>query len=150
MSALSVLGSCRSVDDYEKVARIGEGTYGTVYLAKDKTSNRQVALKRTILHNEESDGFPMTSIREIICLKRCQAHINCVQLLDIVVGKNRESVFLVFEYCEHDLMTLTNNVAKPFTETEVKTLIRQLLSAIKFLHNHWIVHRDIKVRYIDC
>lgn len=50
------LGRCRSVDEYERLNRIGQGTYGTVYRAREKTTGQIVALKRVILHNEEQDG----------------------------------------------------------------------------------------------
>ncbi|KAJ0404108.1 hypothetical protein ATCC90586_007364 [Pythium insidiosum] len=50
------LGVCRDVEDFEKLNRIGEGTYGTVYRARDRRSQRIVALKRVLLHNEGSDG----------------------------------------------------------------------------------------------
>lgn len=50
------LGACRDVEEFEKLNRIGEGTYGTVYRARDRRSDRVVALKRVILHNEASEG----------------------------------------------------------------------------------------------
>lgn len=50
------LGNCRDVDEFEKLNRIGEGTYGTVYRARDRKTKRIVALKRVILHNEASEG----------------------------------------------------------------------------------------------
>ena len=50
------LGSCRDVNEFEKLNRIGQGTYGTVYRARDKTTGQIVALKRIILHHEEQDG----------------------------------------------------------------------------------------------
>jgi serine/threonine protein kinase len=49
------------LDRYEKLGRVGEGTYGVVYKAKDKETNQFVALKRCIPHHESSDGFPQTS-----------------------------------------------------------------------------------------
>jgi hypothetical protein len=55
------LGTCRDVDEFEKLNRIGEGTYGTVYRARDRQSKRIVALKRVILHNEASEGVRMHS-----------------------------------------------------------------------------------------
>lgn len=140
----SALGSCHSVHDFQKLGRIGEGTYGFVYKAVHRTTGAVVALKRIILHNEEHDGFPLTSIREIRTLRACQ-HPNIVQLRDVVVGTNRDAVFLLFEYCAHDLGNICRNIRNPFKESEIKTLVYQLLSAVEFLHARWIVHRDIKL-----
>ena len=55
------------------------------------------------------------------------------------------SIFLVFEYCEHDLGRLMDNMRAPFTEPQLKCLMLQLLEAVHFLHTHWIVHRDLKL-----
>lgn len=56
------LGRCVSVSDrYDKIGRIGAGTYGVVYKAIDKETNTIVALKRCIPHGESTDGFPLTS-----------------------------------------------------------------------------------------
>jgi serine/threonine protein kinase len=72
-------------------------------------------------------------------------HPNVVRLHEVVVGPKRDAVFLLFEYCEHDLSKLIRAVKNPFKESEVKCLIRQLLSAVVHLHSKWIVHRDIKL-----
>lgn len=138
-------GNCRAVNTFEKINRIGEGTYGTVYRAIDKLTQKMVALKRIIFHGEKNDGFPVTSLREINALRRCSNHPNCVELLDVVVGKSRDSVFLVFEYCEHDLANLVRNFNQPFSESEIKSVILQILSALTFLHQNDIIHRDLKL-----
>ena len=74
---------------------------------------------KVILHNEKQDGFPLTSLREIQLLKRI-SHPSCVRLLDVAVGRRREMVFLVFEYCEHDLAGLLDSTKKPFSESDVR------------------------------
>eukprot|EP01032_Pedospumella_encystans_P015650 gene15650-17888_t len=91
------------------------------------------------------DGFPLTSLREVKTLKACSDHPNIVRLHEVVVGPNRDAVFLLFEYCEHDLATLMKSFKVPFKESEVKCLAMQLLSAVEHVHNNWIVHRDIKL-----
>lgn len=113
----------RSVDDFEKLDKLGEGTYGVVYRARDKksTSGQIYALKRLIMHNERKDGFPITSLREIGILTQCR-HRHCVSLKSVATSSSDSSsdssgregigftgfnnVFLVFEYCEHDLSQL--------------------------------------------
>jgi len=59
-SFLEPFGRCRDVDEFEKLNRIGEGTYGTVYRARDRKSGEIVALKRVILHNEKHDGVSIS------------------------------------------------------------------------------------------
>ena len=96
-SDATVYGQCVSVGDrYEKLGRLGEGTYGIVYKARDRQTQATVALKRCIPHHEASDGFPVTTLREIQSLRLCQGHPNIVQLEEIAVS--RKGVFLVFEY----------------------------------------------------
>lgn len=135
--------SCK-ISDFQKIGRIGQGTYGYVYLAQRKSSKEMVALKRIILHHEEAEGFPLTAIREIKMLNRLK-HSNVINLIDIAVGEKRDAVFLLLEYCDNDLASVVKHVPQPFQEAEVKTLLIQLLSAVEFLHKNWVIHRDIKL-----
>lgn len=57
-----------SLDDYMKIEKIGEGTYGVVYKGKHKKTGRLVALKKIRLDSED-EGVPATAIREISVLK---------------------------------------------------------------------------------
>jgi serine/threonine protein kinase len=147
-----IFGTCTNVSErYEKLNRIGEGTYGAVYRARDKVSNCTVALKRCFPHHEASDGFPVTTLREISVLRECCGNSYIVNLREVAVSSNRSGIFLVFDYYEHDLGELIDayyatHQKSPFRqEAQVKRLLLQLLSALKFLHQRRIVHRDIKM-----
>lgn len=48
------------------------------------------------------------------------------------------------DFLEHDMKTLLNNMHEPFLPSETKTLLLQVISAVEFLHSHWIMHRDLK------
>lgn len=75
-------GGCRSVDRYDRLHQIGEGTYGQVFLAKDRDTGELVALKKIRMDNEK-EGFPITAIREIKLLKVLD-HENVIRLKEIV------------------------------------------------------------------
>lgn len=87
------------LDRFEKQSKLGEGTYGVVYKAKDKTTNELYALKKIRLTSVD-EGIPSTTIREIALLKELQ-HINIVKLHEVIHHKGK--LVLVFEYVEQDL-----------------------------------------------
>ncbi|ALC44785.1 Pitslre [Drosophila busckii] len=136
---------CRSVEEFQCLNRIEEGTYGVVYRAKDKRTNEIVALKRLKMEKEK-EGFPITSLREINTLLKGQ-HPNIVTVREIVVGSNMDKIFIVMDYVEHDLKSLMETMKQrkqSFFPGEVKCLIQQLLLAVAHLHDNWILHRDLK------
>ncbi|KAF8945909.1 Cyclin-dependent kinase 10 [Haplosporangium gracile] len=139
----SFFGTSRVVDEFEKLNKVGEGTYGVVYRAKDKKTNEIVALKR-IRMERENDGLPISSLREIKLLKTLR-HDNVVLVKEVAVGNDLDQIFLVMEYCEQDMAALMDNVKKPYTPAEVKCLMLQLLKGIEYCHDHFVIHRDLKL-----
>lgn len=67
-------------DRYERLERIGEGTYGVVFKARDNVQKDIVAVKKIKLENED-EGVPSTAMREISILKELQPHPNIVEYL---------------------------------------------------------------------
>lgn len=154
----------RSVEDFDKLNDIEEGAYGWVSRARDTTTGRIVALKRLKMDNVQ-DGIPVTGLREIQTLKAC-SHPNIVTLHEVVIGEDRSkvekcvypgssalqvprliksiSIFLVLTFLEHDLKTLLSTLTEPFLPSELKTLLSQLVAGVKYLHDHAIIHRDLK------
>ncbi|GMH27674.1 hypothetical protein Nepgr_029517 [Nepenthes gracilis] len=139
---VNMLQGCRSVDEFERLNKIDEGTYGVVYRAKDRKTGEIVALKKVKMEKER-EGFPLTSLREINILLSFH-HPSIVDVKEVVVGNNLDSIFMVMEYMEHDLKGLMETMKQPFSQSEVKCLILQLLEGIKYLHDNWVLHRDLK------
>ncbi|XP_031349900.1 cyclin-dependent kinase 12 isoform X2 [Photinus pyralis] len=140
----------RCVDVFEVIVQIGEGTYGQVYKARDFQTHELVALKKVRLENEK-EGFPITAVREIKILRQLN-HKNIVNLKEIVTDKqdaldfrmDRGSVYLVFEYMDHDLMGLLESGMVDFNEVNNACIMRQLLDGLNYCHKKNFLHRDIK------
>ncbi|TKR64055.1 hypothetical protein L596_024651 [Steinernema carpocapsae] len=142
-----------SVEKYQIIEQVGEGTYGQVYKALDKKTNEKVALKKVRLENEK-EGFPITAVREIKILRQLD-HQNVVRLLDIVTDKRtaadqrkeKGAFYLVFEYLDHDLMGLLESSTElnfALTELHIASFTKQLLRGLDYCHHMKFLHRDIK------
>lgn len=131
-----------SLDDaYEIVAQVGEGTYGQVYKASAGSSSRLVALKKIRMDNAR-EGFPVTSMREMKLLQALR-HENVIRLHEIMTSRTG-SVYMVFEYMEHDLNGLLVHPKVSFTHAHIKSLAQQLLRGLAYLHHRAVLHRDLK------
>lgn len=148
--------------------QVGSGTFGMVYLGRDKETNALLALKKIKMESEK-DGFPVTAIREIKILKALK-HENIVELKEIVTYDGKEEdesditatdsnfkrfqngdVFMVFEYVDFDLAGLIKKCQKKeikFTEQYIRSYARQLLEGVCYMHKNNILHRDLKVKLI--
>jgi cell division cycle 2-like protein len=88
----------------------------------------------------------MTSLREINVLLSIHHH-SIVDVKEVVVGSNLDSIFMVMEYMEHDLKGLMESIKQPFSQSEVKCLMLQLFEGVKHLHDNWVLHRFVRHLY---
>ncbi|ANB13400.1 cyclin-dependent serine/threonine protein kinase CTK1 [Sugiyamaella lignohabitans] len=142
-SAIPTIQRCRSIDNYETLNKIESGTYGVVYRAKELSTHEIVAVKKLKLL-EASQGFPITSLREIAALKEMSGHPNIVRIREVVVGEKTSDVYIIMDFVEHDLRTLIQDMREPFLISETKTILLQIASATKAIHDKWLMHRDLK------
>nr|CAD1833347.1 unnamed protein product [Ananas comosus var. bracteatus] len=105
-------------------------------------TDKIVALKKVRFDNLEPESVKFMA-REILILRRLD-HPNVVKLEGLVTSRMSCSLYLVFEYMEHDLAGLAASPDIKFTEPQVKCYMHQLLSGLEHCHNRGVLHRDIK------
>ncbi|KAF3674904.1 hypothetical protein FXO37_06155 [Capsicum annuum] len=99
------------LQQYDLIGKIGEGTYGLVFLAKIKANrSKSIAIKK-FKQSKDGDGVSPTAIREIMVptlsltlfLLREISHENVVKLVNVHINQTDMSLYLAFDYAEHDL-----------------------------------------------
>jgi len=139
----------RGADAFQKLEKIGSGTYSNVYKAVEVESGRVVALKKVRVDGVGEAESARFMAREITLLRRLGDHPNIVRLDGLVTSRlnTAPSLYLVFEYMDHDLTGLTAAASASgsrLTLPQVKCYMKQLLSGIEHCHNNGVLHRDIK------
>ncbi|KAL9642807.1 hypothetical protein ABK040_009882 [Willaertia magna] len=133
---------------YKREEKIGEGTYGVVYKAIDLETGKTVAIKKIRLEQED-EGVPSTSIREISLLKELN-HPNVVGLHQVIHGTNQ--LHLVFEFIDFDLKKKIDIYRKQLKQLipsdDIKSTMYQIIKGIAFCHSQRIIHRDLKPQNI--
>lgn len=130
------------MDDFQKIEKIGEGTYGVVYKGRNKVTGQIVAMKKIRLESED-EGIPSTAIREISLLKELK-HPNIVCLEDVLMEENR--LYLIFEFLSMDLKKYMDSLPmdKMMDPELVRSYLYQITNAILFCHRRRVLHRDLK------
>ncbi|CAA0183363.1 unnamed protein product [Arabidopsis thaliana] len=132
----------RKADSFEKLEKIGQGTYSSVYKARDLETNQLVALKKVRFANMDPDSVRFMA-REIIILRRLD-HPNVMKLEGLITSRVSGSMYLIFEYMEHDLAGLASTPGINFSEAQIKCYMKQLLHGLEHCHSRGVLHRDIK------
>ncbi|ESL07097.1 protein kinase [Trypanosoma rangeli SC58] len=123
--------------------KLGEGTYGVVFKAKENATGHIVALKRMVMSGDD-EGAPATAIREVCLLKELK-HNNIVALRDVLFDPPK--VTLIFEYCQYDLkkyMEQHGSRKKVAVLQETRQIMKQMLLGLRYMHRRHVVHRDLK------
>jgi len=130
----------KRLNEFRKVRKIGEGTYGEVYEAIDTTNNRRVAMKKMRIENKD-EGIPITALREMCILKHLR-HDNVVKLYEII--QDVDKIVLIFEYADMDLKMYVDKEKGIKDLKIIQQFTLQILNGLYYCNINRIIHRDLK------
>lgn len=131
-------------EKYERLSKLGEGTYGIVYKVCDRTSGACVAMK-CIRIGEEQEGVSAMTLREITALKNVD-HPNVLKLIEVEVDE--KEVTIVTEFLDFDLYKLLRYGKTPFSSELSQSYAFQLMCGLFALHKERFIHRDLKLENV--
>ncbi|XP_029451582.1 serine/threonine-protein kinase ICK [Rhinatrema bivittatum] len=130
---------------YNSLKQLGDGTYGSVLLARSIQSGELVAIKK--MKRKFYSWEECMNLREVKSLKKLN-HANIVKLKEVI--RENDHLYFVFEYMKENLYQLMKDRNKLFPESTIRNIMYQILQGLAFIHKHGFFHRDLKPENLLC
>uniref|UniRef100_A0A7S4BU08 non-specific serine/threonine protein kinase n=1 Tax=Chrysotila carterae TaxID=13221 RepID=A0A7S4BU08_CHRCT len=124
---------------YKTIKPLGDGTYGSVVKAVNRTTGEIVAIKR--MKKKFYSWEECMQLREVTSLRKL-SHPNIVKLKEVI--RENDILYFVFEFLDMNLYQLCKDRDKLFPESKVRNMTYQMLQALAYMHKHGFFHRDLK------
>ena len=121
------------------IKTIGDGTYGSVSKAINKTTGEVVAIKK--MKKKFYSWEECMALREIKSLRKLN-HQNIVKLKEVI--RVNDDLYFVFEHMELNVYEMIKGKTKNLPEISIKHVIYQTLQGLAYMHKHSFFHRDMK------
>ena len=139
----------QQIEDITLLRLLGKGSYGEVYLSLKQNANKPFATKK--VKRKKADDEMTKYFKNEINILRILNHPNIVKLEEIKMDEN--NYYIVMEYINGGelsdyLKNYIDKYGKPFSEEIVQYLMKQIISALIYIHDLNIIHRDLKLENI--
>ena len=126
---------------FDRVEKLGQGSYGAVWRAVHKESGQMVALKIVELEDEDLE------IEEIIAEVKIMQHLDHTYVIHYFGSYmvRDEYLYIAMEFCESgSILDLMRVLKRPLTEPTIRIVVAQVTKGLEYLHSKSFIHRDMK------
>uniref|UniRef100_A0A8D9BCB3 Serine/threonine-protein kinase 10 n=1 Tax=Cacopsylla melanoneura TaxID=428564 RepID=A0A8D9BCB3_9HEMI len=124
---------------WSMIGELGDGAFGKVYKAENKTTKQLAAAKMCALEGEDELSDFMIEIDILAEVK----HDNIVELYEAFFTTGK--LWMLIEYCDGGAVdSIMIELEKPLTEQQIRYICHYMCKALLFLHTHRVIHRDLK------
>jgi serine/threonine protein kinase len=136
--------SLKQINQYLLLGAIGEGSFSRVFIARHCDTGQTYAVKRIYLKKLSKSSIGVSGIRREITLMSRVSHPNIVTLHEAIYVKESQAVYLVLDYAACGNLASIIKTGYIFSEKALQCIFRQVADGVSYLHQHGIVHQDLK------
>lgn len=135
----------RTLGRYELERIIGRGAMATVYLGRDPTINRRVAIKTVPLAEEFAESDLVTARNSFMREAESSGRLNHPNIISIYdAGEDQHVAYLAMEYFEGQPLSHFAQLGRLLPPRKVFDLMARAADALEYAHSQNVVHRDVK------
>ena len=127
------------MERYKIIKVVGDGAYGSVYKALNKNTGEIVAIKK--MKKKFTSWEECMSLREIKSLRKL-SHKNIIKLKEVI--RVNDELNFIFEFLEQNVYQVTRDNPGTLTNKMIKSIIKQSLEGLSYMHRNGFFHRDMK------
>ena len=127
------------MERYKTLKIVGDGAYGSVYKALNKTTGEIVAIKK--MKKKFTTWEECVSLREIKSLRKL-SHQNIVKLKEVI--RSNDELYLVFEFIDQNIYQVMRDRPEVLDGNAIRSIVYQVLSGLAYMHRNGFFHRDMK------
>jgi serine/threonine protein kinase len=134
----------KQINEYSLCAKVGSGSFSSVFLGVHMKTNQKYAIKRIRLRKLARTGDSLAELEREIRLMRSFSHPNILKLMEVLHIQSTDDVFLVLEYAEKGCLRGFLDRGQHISTSSVLSILKQMIRAVQYLHDTGHVHQDIK------
>lgn len=124
---------------YTKLMDVGDGTYGTVFKARNNSTGQMVAIKK--MKQKFYSWDECVKLREVQSLKKLK-HPNIVSLKEVI--RENDELFFIFEFVSKNILQMLKESPNPVHEDRIRKYMFQIIKGLEHMHKQGYFHRDMK------
>jgi serine/threonine-protein kinase len=131
----------QTIGDYRLLRLLGEGAFGTVYLAQNLHDHTSAAVK--LFHNPLKGREALRAFLNEARMIRLR-HPHIIPILDFGLSRHDDLPYLVMAYADGGSLRDRHPKGSKLSFKTIDTYVQQLADALQYAHDHRIIHRDVK------
>jgi serine/threonine protein kinase len=136
--------AAKCVNQYQKLSEIGQGSFGRVFVCRDRNDGHLYALKQISLRKLSRSMLGVTQLQDELQMLRTMHHRNIISLHEVLYVPENQTIYTVTDFADCGSLEAVLAIPARPSSIELCYILKEIANGIAYLHSLQIVHQDVK------